>query len=73
MEIKRTKAGVDIVSTASGSFGMYLNTIDNDISSIFNMNGSWEVNPTVVGGVRVVPHGWNNNLPADIRNLLEKK
>lgn len=72
MEIKRTKAGVDIVSTASGSFGMYLNTIDNDISSIFNMNGSWEVNPAVVGGVRVVPHGWNNNLPADIRNLLEK-
>ncbi len=71
MEIKR-KGSIDCVSTSGGTFGMYFNTTEQSISTIFNTQSPWEANPIDVGGVRIVPNGYNNNLPAEIRKLLEK-
>lgn len=71
IDVKR-KGSIDCVSTSKGTFGMYMNTTDQSISSILNTDGVWDVNPLNVGGRKIIPNGWNNNLPADIRKLLEK-
>lgn len=71
-EIKKI-GGISFVNTREGSYGVALNTsYDDMMHSVINFDGNWEQNPYSVGGVKVVPNGADNNLPAYIRNLLEK-
>lgn len=71
-EVKKI-GGYSFVNATGGTYAVAYNGQDNQIMhSILNFQGSWELNPFQVGGVRVVPHGADNNLPANIRNLLEK-
>lgn len=34
--------------------------------------GDWEQDPVIYGGVEMVPYGFNNNMPGEMRDLLEK-
>lgn len=34
--------------------------------------GPWEQEKVIYGGVEMVPYGYNNNMPAEMRDLLEK-
>lgn len=71
-EVKKI-GGYSFVNASGGTYAVAFNGQDDQIMhSILNFEGSWELNPYQVGGVRVVPHGADNNLPANIRNLLEK-
>ena len=65
--------GLNFASAKSGTYAVaYSGQDDQIMHSVLNCQGSWESYPFQVGGVRVVPHGADNNLPANIRNLLEK-
>jgi len=71
-EVKKI-GGLSFVNAKGGTYAVAFNGQDDQMMhSIVNMQGSWEMFPYQVGGVRVVPHGSDNNLPANIRNLLEK-
>lgn len=72
-EVKKI-GGYSFVNTSAGTYAisMSLPSDDMSLSTILNLAGSWEQNPAVYAGVKVVPFGSDNNLPANIRNLLEK-
>lgn len=71
-EVKKI-GGFSFASAKGGTYAVAFSGQDEQIMhSILNFQGSWEMTPYQVGGVRVVPHGADNNLPANIRNLLEK-
>jgi hypothetical protein len=77
MKKKKIKkiGNLSFVETASGTYAisMPLHPEDSLVDSIFLQGaGAWENNPVAYGGVKVVPYGPDNNLPANIRNLLEK-
>jgi hypothetical protein len=65
--------GISFVETKEGTFGVMMSHAnDSMIDSIFLHSNTWESDPVNYGGVRVVPYGPDNNLPGNIRNLLEK-
>lgn len=66
--------GLSFVNTKAGSYGIMMNRASDEMSmSMFlNMSGSWESDPVSYGIAKVVPFGADNNLPANVRNLLEK-
>ncbi len=67
--------GLSFVNTTAGTFAIGMNRASDETSlgNFFNLvANNWESDPYTYGGVRVVPHGPDNNLPANIRNLLEK-
>lgn len=39
-------------------------------SFVFGERRDWEVMPQTVGNYRIVPYGWNNNIPAFIRDTV---
>jgi hypothetical protein len=43
-----------------------------DQFSSLTKNIDWEADPTLVNGVRLVPHGLNNDLPVIIRDVMDK-
>lgn len=53
---------------------LFLSNVPNDniVSSIvWNAGGrNWETMPQTVGNVRIVPFGWNNDLPTFIRDIV---
>ena len=69
----RKIGGLNFAHCNGGTYAVaYNSTSDIDIHSVLNFDGSWEANPYYIGSVKVVPNGSDNNLPAYIRNLLEK-
>src|SRR5690554_6887448 len=65
------------VSFAKAKAGVYaLSGLDLSTTTIHApgnaMVGDWEQDPVIFGGVKMVPYGYNNNMPAEIRELLEK-
>jgi hypothetical protein len=66
---------IHFVDTVSGTYALSMNRDPDEsmIATLFQtMSNAWESDPVVVGGIRIVPYGPDNNLPANIRNLLEK-
>lgn len=65
--------GISFVNTKAGTYGISMNCKqDNCFVDLFNFEGNWELTPTNIGDTKIVPFGSDNNLPANIRNLLEK-
>lgn len=72
-EIKKI-GGVSFIGTNAGSYALSFSSSSDDLmlSSFLSRTGSWERSPAIYGNARVVPFGSDNNLPAYIRNLLDK-
>jgi len=70
----KTIGGFSFVNTTAGTYAISMTRPSDDmaLSAVLNFAGSWESQPAVFGSVRVVPFGSDNNLPANVRNLLEK-
>lgn len=65
-----TKVGdMNFVRTSVGTFGVYM---ADSMSSYLATTDQYELYPSSVSGVRVASWGADNNLPANIRNLLER-
>jgi hypothetical protein len=76
MSDKKTKhiAGIGFTKAKAGLYaisGMDLNTTSIHAPGK-TMVGDWEQDPVIYGGVKMVPYGYNNNMPAKMRELLEK-
>ena len=64
---------INFVNTAVGTYAIRMDSFSDSISHLFGSAvADWDSSPTTVAGVRVVPWGADNNLPSEIRNLLEK-
>jgi len=60
------------VDTAVGTYAIQYSD-EYSSSDYFNFSSAnWDGDPANVNGVRVVPWGKSNNLPKQIRDLLEK-
>lgn len=72
-EVKKI-GGLSFVNTGVGTYAIAMNRASDDMSmsTFLNLAGSWESDPVSYGGAKVVPFGSDNNLPANVRNLLEK-
>lgn len=72
-KVKRI-GGLSFVNTKAGTYAIGMSCQDDDLSlsGILNLYGNWETTPVHVSGAKIVPFGADNNLPARIRNLLEK-
>jgi len=66
--------GVSFVEAKGGSYAITTDRMydSRSISTFLSQFGSWETDPVTYGDARVVPFGLDNNLPANVRNLLEK-
>ena len=64
------------VSFAKATAGVYALTGLDTTSTFYpeesKFVGDWEQDPVIYGGVEMVPYGYNNNMPAEMRDLLEK-
>ena len=61
------------VETSTGTFMLNMSSFDDHISTIYDSTyNDWDADPISVGGRRVVPWGFDNNLPSRVRDLLEK-
>lgn len=47
-----------------------MNTFDSWVK--LSKNVDWESDPSFINGVRIVPHGANNNLPTQIRDIMDQ-
>ena len=60
------------VDTNAGQYAIGM-SLNNSFSEMLNFHTAcWDADPVNVCGERIVPWGFNNNLPNDIRDLLEK-
>lgn len=62
-----------LVQTDAGAFVMGqnpFNMMDEFVG--LSRNVDWEADPTIVNGVKLVPHGLNNDLPVIIRDIMDK-
>lgn len=65
--------GLSFVNTTAGTYAIGMScSDDSSVLNMLNLYGNWETNPYNISGEKVVPFGADNNLPANIRNLLEK-
>lgn len=61
------------MSTKAGTYAIGMNCSDDyPLNHMYNYYGNWETSPYSVSGINIVPFGADNNLPANIRTLLEK-
>jgi len=74
MDALKKIGGYNMVGTNAGTYAIGYSMDTSDQSLMFSLSnfGNWESDPVDVAGVRVVPWGADNNLPAYIRRLLEK-
>jgi len=72
-EVKKI-GGMSFVNTNAGTYAIALSRPSDEVfmSSFLHLSGAWESDPVSFGPVKVVPFGADNNLPANVRNLLEK-
>ena len=60
------------VDTAAGQYALHMDW-SSSMSQLFDLGGrNWDDDPVSVAGERVVPWGKDNNLPKNIRDLLER-
>ena len=53
--------------------GMYMG-MDSTLTTFPEMSSvSWETDPEIIAGKAVVPYGKDNNLPIEIRNIMEDR
>lgn len=65
--------GISFVNTKSGTYAISMDCPEDTFSShLFSTYGNWETTPCNIKGVKVVPHGADNRLPTNTRDLLEK-
>lgn len=63
----------NFVPTAVGTYAIQMSSFQDSLTHLFGSSmADWDGDPVTVAGVKVVPWGLDNNLPAAIRNLLEK-
>lgn len=68
--VKKKIGGLRFIETKSGTYAM---SMGQEMEQLFSLSGgSIESDPVTVAGIRVVPWGMDNNLPAYIRDLLDK-
>lgn len=68
--VKKKIGGLRFVETKSGTYAM---SMGQEMEQLFSLSGGYiESDPVTLGGIRVVPWGIDNNLPAYIRDLLDK-
>lgn len=75
MSIKTKKVGentrVAHVGASAYVMGdMPMNTFDSWVK--LSRNVDWESDPSFINGVRIVPHGANNDLPTQIRDIMDQ-
>lgn len=65
-------SGVSFAKVNAGTYA--LTGLDSDIfyPEMAKLAGDWERDPIVLGDVKIIPFGFDNNLPVQIRDLLEK-
>lgn len=75
METVKKIGGLNFANVGSGTYaiGYNVDTAEQSLVMTLNNYGNWETEAVNIGGVRIVPWGADNNLPAYIRQLLEKK
>jgi len=72
-EIKKKIGNLHFVGTETGTYALNMGLNENPLNSFFNISSSnWDGDPVIIGGVRLVPWGADNNMPEAIRDLLEK-
>lgn len=74
METVKRIGGYNFANVGSGTYaiGFNVDTAEQSLIMTLNNYGNWETDAVNIGGVRIVPWGADNNLPAYIRQLLEK-
>ena len=71
--MKRNVEKIGTMQMVDTKVGTYAIQYTSQLQDTMNFDiASWDTDPTIIAGIRVVPWGPNNNLPTYIRNLLEK-
>lgn len=71
-EIAKKIGNFCFVDTVAGHFAVNMNW-NSSFSDMLSLNSqNWDSDPVTVAGERIVPWGVDNNLPNNIRDLLEK-
>lgn len=74
-KIKKVGKDTSILHLNTGEvYAVGVNTQDMEWQNLVGTSGfySWESDPQVVNGFRVVPYGSNNDLPSVIRNIMDQ-
>ena len=69
--IKEGNHGIVINPNVSYSFHVAADTSWTDDINNFYSSRSWDSDPVAIGGFNVVPYGANNNMPKELRDILE--
>ena len=71
-QIKEKIGKFSFVDTAAGQYALHMDW-SHSMSQLYDLGGrNWDDDPVSVAGERVVPWGKDNNLPKNIRDLLER-
>lgn len=62
----------NFVATKAGTYAIQMDGWTATMDTLMGRTDDWDTQPATVAGVSVVPWGNDNNLPANIRDLLEK-
>jgi hypothetical protein len=69
-QIKRIGKESAAIYTPQGSvYTVSMNSFENEWISNFD-SANWELSPQTVNGVKIVPHGANNDLPEIVRGIM---
>ena len=71
-EIKEISKHTAVAHMDDGRVYILSNALDGSLgnSILINSRRDWEVMPQTVGDRKIVPYGWNNNVPAFIRDTV---
>ena len=72
VKINENTRAIHLPDTSVYTISMNHHRDDAWSSQIFSMQNSWESDPAVVMGKKIVPHGNNNDLPTVVRSVLDK-
>lgn len=70
-EISENTRAVHIPDGSVYTISMNHSRDDSWSSRIFSMHNSWEADPAIVHGKKIVPYGKNNDLPTVIRHIMD--
>lgn len=69
--IRKGNQGIVISPNVAFSFQVAADTSWTDEINNFYSSKSWDTEPLSVGGYNVIPYGANNNMPKELRDILE--
>jgi hypothetical protein len=72
---KKQKISPNIYALAVGNSAYLIDTnVKDNWSSLVNDDSfaSWETDPLIMHGVKIIPYGSNNNLPSAIRDIMDR-